>query len=48
MEQWVGPIKNPIKVFKEIDDNGGGFILFDEFCDWGFKHGFDFEKVRYK
>ena len=26
--------RNPDEVFVEIDVNGGGFILFDEFCSW--------------
>ena len=29
--------------FKLIDKNGGGMILFDEFCDWAIKKGLDLE-----
>jgi len=36
IELWVGPIE-PEKEFKSIDTNGGGWILFDEFCDWSIK-----------
>jgi hypothetical protein len=25
-------------IFAEIDDNGGGFVLFDEFCSWCAAH----------
>lgn len=28
----------PEAVFKEIDTNSGGIILFDEFCEWYTKH----------
>ena len=42
IEQWVGPIK-PAVEFKAIDKNHGGFILFDEFCDWAIKKNLDLE-----
>ncbi|XP_065674524.1 flagellar calcium-binding protein TB-44A [Hydra vulgaris] len=42
IEQWVGPIK-PEAEFKVIDKNHGGFILFDEFCDWAIKKNLDLE-----
>ena len=28
-----------IEEFDSIDVNGGGFILFDEFCEWAIKKG---------
>ena len=34
IEKWVGKIDNAEKQFKKIDVNGGGHILFNEFCDW--------------
>jgi len=42
IELWVGPIE-PEKEFKSIDKNGGGWILFDEFCDWSIKKNLDLE-----
>ena len=43
IEKWgVGPI-DVEKVFKDIDTNGGGKILFDEFCDWAIKKNLDLE-----
>jgi len=29
--------------FDSIDTNGGGMILFQEFCDWAFSKDFDLE-----
>jgi hypothetical protein len=29
--------------FRNIDSNGGGQILFDEFCDWSCKKNLDIE-----
>lgn len=43
MEEWVGPIANIEKEFKSIDRNGGGSILFDEFCKWAIKKNLDLE-----
>ena len=43
MEQWVGKIEDPEKEFNAIDENGGGMILFDEFCDWAIWRGLDLE-----
>jgi len=34
IEKWVGPLEDPVAEFNKIDGNGGGQILFDEFCDW--------------
>ena len=41
IEKWVGPIADAKKEFSLIDANGGGQILFDEFCDWSVKKGLD-------
>ena len=32
--------------FNNIDKNGGGYILFDEFCDWAIKKGLRTEQSR--
>merc|ERR1712240_206355 len=42
IEKWVGPI-DPEADFKSIDTNGGGSILFDEFCQWAIKKSLDLE-----
>ncbi|XP_002158754.1 flagellar calcium-binding protein TB-44A [Hydra vulgaris] len=42
IEKWVGPI-SPEDEFNAIDKNGGGSILFDEFCDWAIKKSLDLE-----
>jgi len=34
IEKWVGKLDDPVAEFNKIDGNGGGQILFDEFCDW--------------
>ncbi len=43
MEVWVGEISDPEETFKQIDKNGGGQILFDEFCTWAIKKNLDLE-----
>ena len=43
IEKWVGPIKDMDKEFDRIDANGGGEILFDEFCKWAIKKHLDLE-----
>jgi len=43
MEKWVGKIHDIEKEFNKIDANGGGCILFDEFCDWAITKGLDLE-----
>ena len=40
---WVGPIADIDSEFRAIDKNGGGIILFDEFCDWAIKKNLDLE-----
>ena len=32
--------------FNNIDKNGGGYILFDEFCDWAIQKGLRTEQSR--
>ena len=34
------------ETFDEIDLNGGGIILFDEFCAWALKKGMKTEQSR--
>ena len=34
IQEWVGDIPSAESEFNLIDKNGGGQILFDEFCKW--------------
>ena len=43
MEKWVGEIVDIEACFREIDVNGGGFVLFDEFCEWAIKKSLDLD-----
>ena len=43
LNKWGGKIDDPEKTFKEIDVDGGGMILFDEFAAWAIKRGLDLE-----
>jgi len=43
MEVWVGPIGDIEGEFAKIDTNGGGKILFDEFCCWAIAKNLDLE-----
>jgi len=43
IEVWVGPIADVEGEFKKIDTNGGGTILFDEFCTWAINKNLDLE-----
>ena len=36
--------RDPAAEFKKIDINGGGFVLFEEFCNWALKHKLDVEE----
>eukprot|EP00758_Cryptobia_borreli_P003794 Tbor_TRINITY_DN3989_c0_g1::TRINITY_DN3989_c0_g1_i2::g.798::m.798 len=41
IESWGIKISNPEATFKSIDNNGGGMILFSEFCDWAIAQHLD-------
>lgn len=43
IQKWGVKIQDPVRVFKSIDKNGGGMILFDEFCEWAIKKNLDLE-----
>ena len=43
MEVWVGEIGDIEGEFAKIDKNGGGKILFDEFCTWAIAKNLDLE-----
>lgn len=42
-QKWGIKVENPDAEFDTIDANKGGFILFDEFADWGLKKNLDLE-----
>ena len=43
LEKWGVKVSDPAATFAEIDTNGGGQILFDEFCHWAIKKQLDLE-----
>jgi hypothetical protein len=43
IKAWGLEVKDPKAEFNKIDTNHGGFILFDEFCNWALKHKLDLE-----
>lgn len=43
MKKWGVVITDPVKEFKKIDKNGGGSIMFDEFCAYAIKKNLDLE-----
>eukprot|EP00116_Pleurobrachia_bachei_P012924 sb/3473186/ len=43
IEAWVGPVEDMEAEFAKIDANGGGQILFDEFCDWAIGKALDLD-----
>ena len=43
IEQWVGKIQNPQAEFQQIDMDGHGQILFNEFCDWSAQKNLDLD-----
>jgi len=43
IEKWGVKVDNPKAEFAKIDDNSGGYILFDEFCEWAIAKGLDYD-----
>ena len=43
LEKWGIDMSNPDKMWKECDRDGGGMVLFIEFCDWAVKKHLDLE-----
>lgn len=41
MKNWGVNLDNPEATFKQIDKNGAGFILFDEFSEYAIKASLD-------
>ena len=42
-KKWGVKITDPEAEFKKIDNNKGGVILFEEFCDYAIKKSLDLE-----
>ena len=45
MTEWNVTVSNPKKEFAAIDKNGGGQVLFDEFCEWALAKGLDYDNT---
>lgn len=43
LESWGVKVEDPKADFDKIDTNGGGAILFQEFCDWAIQQQLDLE-----
>merc|ERR1712156_1230144 len=43
-EEWGVSVSDPEKEFQSIDTNGGGQVLFEEFCAWAIKKGLDYDR----
>jgi len=43
LKEWGITVEDPEKTFAEIDENGGGQVLFNEFAAWALKTGLDYD-----
>ena len=43
IKRWGVTIEDPDKAFAEVDSDGGGLVLFDEFADWALRKQLDLE-----
>lgn len=43
IQKWGVNISDPETAFREIDTDGGGHVLFDEFCQWAALNNIDIE-----
>jgi len=46
LEKWGICIPDTQAAFKEIDANGGGFVLFDEFVGWAMMKNLDLDEFN--
>merc|ERR1711879_712908 len=44
MKNWGVEVKDPVKEFKQVDHDGGGKVLFNEFCHWALSKGLDYDQ----
>jgi Ca2+-binding EF-hand superfamily protein len=47
IEKWGVKVVNVEAVFRKIDVNKSGFIIFDEFCHWAIQNSLDIEDDDY-
>jgi len=40
LSKWGIDTRDPQRLWSKADANGGGVLLFDEFCDWAIKQNF--------
>ncbi len=43
LQKWGIDVSNPEKLWREADRDGGGQVLFIEFCDWAIKKNLDLD-----
>ena len=43
LEKWGIDMSNPEAQWNECDANGGGMVLFDEFCQWAIRKHLDLD-----
>merc|ERR1711972_440186 len=43
MKAWGVEVTDPEAEFKVVDAQGGGLLLFDEFCQWALQKGLDYD-----
>merc|ERR1711879_411996 len=44
MKNWGVEVTDPVAEFKTVDHDGGGKILFNEFCHWALNKGLDYDQ----
>merc|ERR1711879_783838 len=44
LKNWGVEIEDPEAEFKNVDRDGGGRVLFDEFCHWALSKGLDYDQ----
>lgn len=47
LQEWGIDMKDPEARWKECDDNDSGNIMFDEFCAWADKKGFNLPEAKW-
>ena len=43
LDKWGVKVSDPAATFSAIDTNGGGWVLFDEFCVWAAAQNMDID-----
>lgn len=47
MKNWGLDMSNPDQLWKEVDKDSTGMILFTEFVDWAIKKNLDLDEDEY-